>query len=395
MPRALFEIYQKNFDKTLNRLTGMIELYQNQTKEVQSVTLKEIELSISEMERSISQMELEVILEKIPDNKKKLTKIIENNKNIVKQYKREIQDLKYKEQSILNKKNLAYIPSNKKKKITQLNFLKEEQNIDTINPKEDEDTALFIDKNNYENKKSHIFDKYTINDDTNEEMNLQKDEAIRRINEHNIDNDDIISKINKNDIDLSTRKKNEEKDKDSENNKYKLNKDNILKKIMRIIYNIIQFLIAIIIAFYKYIIYKGYIKLKNYLIRRYGQANSRRINMILFIIGFIIIYSLFLYIWNSFKLRNVDNPLYLVEKNSSIIFEKNETNNFFKNNTIENNNITANNNANNKNINYNNTNHNITNDNIENTNITNYNITNNNNISNNNKTNNISNNITN
>ena len=395
MPSALFEIYQKNFDKTLNRLTGMIELYQNQTKEVQSVTLKEIELSISEMERSISQMELEVILEKIPDNKKKLTKIIENNKNIVKQYKREIQDLKYKEQSILNKKNLAYIPSNKKKKITQLNFLKEEQNIDTINPKEDEDTALFIDKNNYENKKSHIFDKYTINDDTNEEMNLQKDEAIRRINEHNIDNDDIISKINKNDIDLSTRKKNEEKDKDSENNKYKLNKDNILKKIMRIIYNIIQFLIAIIIAFYKYIIYKGYIKLKNYLIRRYGQANSRRINMILFIIGFIIIYSLFLYIWNSFKLRNVDNPLYLVEKNSSIIFEKNETNNFFKNNTIENNNITANNNANNKNINYNNTNHNITNDNIENNNITNYNITNNNNISNNNKTNNISNNITN
>ena len=395
MPSALFEIYQKNFDKTLNRLTGMIELYQNQTKEVQSVTLKEIELSISEMERSISQMELEVILEKIPDNKKKLTKIIENNKNIVKQYKREIQDLKYKEQSILNKKNLAYIPSNKKKKITQLNFLKEEQNIDTINPKEDEDTALFIDKNNYENKKSHIFDKYTINDDTNEEMNLQKDEAIRRINEHNIDNDDIISKINKNDIDLSTRKKNEEKDKDSENNKYKLNKDNILKKIMRIIYNIIQFLIAIIIAFYKYIIYKGYIKLKNYLIRRYGQANSRRINMILFIIGFIIIYSLFLYIWNSFKLRKVDNPLYLVEKNSSIIFEKNETNNFFKNNTIENNNITANNNANNKNINYNNTNHNITNDNIENNNITNYNITNNNNISNNNKTNNISNNITN
>jgi len=44
-----------------------------------------------------------------------LNKIIEANKNIVKQYKREIQDLKYKDQSILNKKNLAKIPLNKKK----------------------------------------------------------------------------------------------------------------------------------------------------------------------------------------------------------------------------------------------------------------------------------------
>ena len=156
MPSALFEIYQKNFDKTLKRLSGMIELYQNQTKEAQAITLKEIELNISEMERSISQMELELILEKIPDNKKKLTKIIENNKNIVKQYKREIQDLKYKDQSILNKKNLAYIPTNKKKKTTQLNFLKDENNIDIdiSNQMEDEDTALFIDKNNYKKNNS-------------------------------------------------------------------------------------------------------------------------------------------------------------------------------------------------------------------------------------------------
>ena len=97
MPSALFEIYQKNFDKTLKRLSSMIELYQNQTKEAQAIALKEIELNISEMERSISQMELELILEKIPDNIKSLLKIIENNKNIVKYYIREIQDLKYKD----------------------------------------------------------------------------------------------------------------------------------------------------------------------------------------------------------------------------------------------------------------------------------------------------------
>ena len=103
MPSALFEIYQKNFEKTLKRLSDMLELYQKQSKEVQSITLKETELNISEMERAISQMELEISIEKIPDNKKKLNKIIENNKNIVKQYRREIQDLKFKEQSILNK----------------------------------------------------------------------------------------------------------------------------------------------------------------------------------------------------------------------------------------------------------------------------------------------------
>ena len=67
-----------------------------------------------------------------------------------------------------------------------LNFLKDEPNIDLINFNEDEDTALFIDKNNYKKKDSNSsFNKYIINDSTNEEMNLQKDEGIKRINEFN------------------------------------------------------------------------------------------------------------------------------------------------------------------------------------------------------------------
>ena len=332
MPSALFEIYQKNFDKTLKRLSGMIELYQNQTKEAQAITLKEIELNISEMERSISQMELELILEKIPDNKKKLTKIIDNNKNIVKQYKREIQDLKYKEQSILNKKNLAYIPIKKKNKTTQLNFLKDENNIDIdiLNQNEDEDTALFIDKNNYKKNNSKKFDKYDkyIINDFNEEVNYQKDESIKRINESNINND-ILSKMNNEiDIDLSSKKKNVDKikDKDLENNKYKINKDNIIKKIMRIIISIIQFLLKMIIAFYKNIFYKGYVKLKHFLNHRYGQANTRVIIMVLFIIVFIVIYSLILILWNSYKSKNNDISVNLIEKNNSTFFEiKNET----------------------------------------------------------------------
>ena len=367
MPSALFEIYQKNFDKTLKRLSGMLELYQNQTKEVQSITLKEIELNISEMERAISQMELEVILEKIPDNKKKLTKIIDNNKNIVKQYKREIQDLKYKDQSILNKKNLAHIPSNKKNKTTQLNFLKDEPNIDLINFNEDEDTALFIDKNNYKKKDSNnSFNKYIINDSTNEEMNLQKDEGIKRINEFNDSDKDIISKVKNNNIDISNKmKKNEDKDKDLESNKYKINKDTTFKKIMRIIGNIVQFLIKIIIAFCKNVVYKGYLQLKNYLNHRYGQANSRRIRMILFIIGFIIIYSFILYIWNSYKLRSDSDPVNLIEKNNTKFLDLNNGNDD-KNNTYTNN-------TNNTNINSNNTNNS---NNTENTNISSNNINN-------------------
>ena len=128
MPSALFEIYQKNFEKSLKKLSERLELYQKQSKEAQSITLTEAELNISEMERAISQMDMEVIIEKIPDNKKKLNKIIEANKNIVKQYKREIQDLKYKEQSILNKKNFAKIYSNKNNQKTELNLLKEKNN---------------------------------------------------------------------------------------------------------------------------------------------------------------------------------------------------------------------------------------------------------------------------
>ena len=395
MPSALFEIYQKNFDKTLKRLSGMIELYQNQTKEAQSITLKEIELNISELERSISQMELEVILEKIPDNKKKLGKIIENNKNIVKQYKREIQDLKYKDQSRLNKKNLADIPSNAKNKTTQLNFLKEkneQQNIDIINFNDDEDTALFIEKNNYKKNNSNNYDKYIINDITNEEMNLQKDDSIKRINEHYNDSDsdkDLISKFNNNSIKISSKiNKNEDKDKDLENNKYKLNKDNVIKKIMRIISRILYFLLTIIITFCKNVVYKGYIKLKNYLNHRYGYQNSRRIRMILFIIGFIVIYSLILYIWNCIKLKSsnpVASPVNLINKNNTVISDfKNETNNI-TNNITNNLDIINNNNtnfANNNNIthpiNNNNTIYNSTFNNLTNTsnNITN-NITNN------------------
>ena len=340
MPSALFEIYQKNFDKTLKRLSGMIELYQNQTKEAQSITLKEIELNISEMERAISQMELEVILEKIPDNKKKLSKIIENNKNIVKQYKREIQDLKYKEQSILNKKNLAQIPSNKTKKTIQLNFLKEEKNnINFDNSfKEDEDTALFIDKNNL---KKNNFDKYTINDNTNDEMNLKKDEAIKRINEHNNkqnENFDLIPNINNSDdfgLSNKQKQKDNENDKDLETNKYKLNKDNLFKKIIRILINIIQYLFIILKSFYQNILYKGYKNLRHYLNHRYGQSNSWRIMMVLFIISFLIFYSIILYIINSYKIKKVEKPVNLILKNNSNIIEtkKEEINNLTNNKT--------------------------------------------------------------
>ena len=312
MPSALFEIYQKNFDNTLKKLSEMLELYQNQTKEEQSIALKEIELKISEMERSISQMDLEVILEKIPDNKKKLSKIIENYKNIVKQYKREIQDLKYKEQSILNKKNLAQVPSNKKIKPTQLNLIKDDENNINFekNFNENEDTTIFIDKNN---SKTNSFDNYIINEDTNDEMNLKKDESIRRINEYNKqnENNDIISKINSSDdLHLSTKQKHIdfENDKDLENNKYKLNKGKLLDKIKRISMNIIHYLLIVLSAFYKNVIHKNYLNLKHYLNRRYGQMNSWRIMMVIFIISFLIIYSIILYLINSSKLKKIDKP---------------------------------------------------------------------------------------
>ena len=307
MPSALFEIYQKNFDITLKRLSGMLELYQNQSKEAQSITLKEIELNISELERSISQMELEVTLEKIPDNKKKLAKIIDNYKNIVKQYKREIQDLKYKEESLLNKKNLAQIPSINRKKITKLNFLDDEKNNDSLNFSEDEDIALFIDKNNKNNNnKKENFYNYKIND--NDELNLKKDEEIKRINEYNSDKDnDINSKIkNSKEINLSNiKKRNEEEDKDFGDNKYKLNKGNRFKKIGRKIFNMIVYTFANIINIVRNLIYKGYINLKIYLKQRYGPNNIRKMGMIIIIICFIIVYSLILIILNAFKSKNI------------------------------------------------------------------------------------------
>ena len=316
MPSALFEMYQKNFDKSLKNLTEMIELYQNQSKEIQSFTLKEIELNISEMERAISKMELEIIIEKIPDNKKKLTKIITNNKNLVKQYKREIQDLKYKKESILNKNNLVNNINKINDKSPQINLLNIPYFEQNNNNNDDEDIALFIDKNN-SNK---------FNNCINDEINYKKDESIKRINENN-KSDEMNSKINQNNnLSLSTKKnkdENDKNDKDSQDNKYKLNKVNLFKKGMRIIINIIQYLFNAMINFYKNFMYTGFIKLKHYLNHRYGQANSLRIIMVLFIICFLIIYSFILYVVNSYKVKSTPNTINLIKKNDSKTLEYN------------------------------------------------------------------------
>ena len=362
MPSALFEIYQKNFEKTLKRLTDMLELYQKQTKEAQSITLKETELNISEMERAISQMELEVIIEKIPDNKKKLNKIIETYKNIVKQYRREIQDLKYKEQSILNKKNLARIPSgNKKKKTTELNLLKNNDNVKMNNFNiDDEDIALFINKNNNMNNNGSI--NLFNNDNFRDEINLKKDAEIKRINDFENNSENIvINNTNEldffsnfgtnpnpsNNINLKKKKENSKNikdmdDKDSQDNKYKKNKNNIFKKIFGVIANIINLLITITIYIFKDIIYKRSIQLKNYLHRKYGYTNAMRIMVALIVICFIFIYSLLVILFvpkNKIKENNI----------SKINLIKNNTNETIINNgkIIENNLI----NDTNKNIN--------------------------------------------
>ena len=375
MPSALFEIYQKNFEKTLKRLTEMLDLYQKQPKEAQSITLKEAELSISEMERAISQMEFEVIIEKIPDNKKKLNKIIEANKNIVKQYKREIQDLKYKEQSILNKKNLAYIPSTKKnRKNSELNLLKNKDNT-TMNNfiTDDEDIALFINKNNSNNNGTiNLFN----NDNIKDEINLKQKEEIKRINDFENNTENIVIN-NTNDLDffsnfginsnpsnnINLKKKKENSrniknidDKDSQDNKYKKNKNNIITKIFGVIANIINLLITIIIYILKDIIYKRSIQLKNYLHRKYGYTNAMRIMVALIVISFIFIYSLFVILFSSkTKIQeNNINKINLIKNNTNEtiinndkIIEKNlinDTNiNMDKSNLInENNTISSN-----------------------------------------------------
>ena len=346
MPSALFEIYQKNFEKTLKRLTDMLELYQKQTKEAQSITLKETELNISEMERAISQMELEVIIEKIPDNKKKLNKIIETYKNIVKQYRREIQDLKYKEQSILNKKNLARIPSgNKKKKTTELNLLKNNDNVKMNNFSiDDEDIALFINKNNNMNNNGSI--NLFNNDNFRDEINLKKDAEIKRINDFENNSENIvINNTNEldffsnfgtnpnpsNNINLKKKRENSKNikdmdDKDSQDNKYKKNKNNTFKKIFGVIANIINLLITITIYIFKDIIYKRSIQLKNYLHRKYGYTNAMRIMVALIVICFIFIYSLLVILFvpkNKIKENNI-SKINLIKNNTNETIINNE-----------------------------------------------------------------------
>ena len=358
MPSTLFEIYQKNFEKSLKRLSERLELYQKQSKEDQSITLTETELNISEMERAISQMELEVIIEKIPDNKKKLNKIIEANKNIVKQYKREIQDLKFKEQSILNKKNFAKIYSNKKNEKSELNLLKNKNN-NVIS--DDEDIALFINKNSTND--INIFN----NDNFRDELNLKKDEEIKRINNHpnkigenkednivinntnDIDffynftnyNGNFSNNINKSKTENKIDKKKDIEDKDGQDNKYKKNKNNYFSKILKIIISIIKYII--------YFIHKKFIQLKNYIYRKYGYTNGMRILFALAIISFVVIYSLFVYLFASKKIikDSSNDKINLINNNTGLLEDikkdLNETNiNINKTNLLNENNTTNN-----------------------------------------------------
>ena len=216
-----------------------------------------------------------------------MNKIIEANKNIVKQYKREIQDLKYKDQSILNKKNLAKIPLNKKKQKTELNFLKDDLNNKPNNfMTDDEDIALFINKNS--NQDINIFNK----DNFRDEVNLKKDFEIKRINDYRNNNgennEDNIVINNTNDLEFlsnfsnyngninvnnknikeNNKNKNNMEDKDSQDNKYKKNKNNFFTNLLKIIINIIHIIVISI--------YKGFIKLKNYLHRKYGYNYALR-----------------------------------------------------------------------------------------------------------------------
>ena len=90
---------------------------------------------------------------------------------------------------------------------------------------------------------------------------------------------------------------------------------------MRIIFNIIRFLLTMNIAFYKNVLYQGYAKLKHYLNHRYGKTNTRIIKMLLFIISFLLIYTIFLILLNSYKIKNNDNHINLNQKNNSTIFD--------------------------------------------------------------------------
>ena len=356
MPSALFEIYQKNFEKSLKKLSERLELYQKQSKEAQSITLTEAELNISEMERAISQMDMEVIIEKIPDNKKKLNKIIEANKNIVKQYKREIQDLKYKEQSILNKKNFAKIYSNKNNQKTELNLLKEKNN-NFIS--DDEDISLFINKNS--SNDINIF-----NNDSSNNIGENKENNIIINNTNDIDffynftnyNSNFNTNNNKIKIDNKINKENnikEIEDKDAQDNKYKKNKNNFFAQLLK--------LLKIIISLIKYILYffhQKFIQLKNYLHRKYGYTNGMRILLTLGIISFIIIYSLFIFLFTSKKIDKENNDKINLIKNNTALLEDikkdlNETKinlniNTNKTNLVNENNATNMNNINEKNI---------------------------------------------
>ena len=119
--------------------------------------------------------------------------------------------------------------------------------------------------------------------------------------------------VNKNKKENGKNKANKE-DKDSQDNKYKKNKNNFFTNLLKIIINIIHIIVISI--------YKGFIKLKNYLHRKYGYNYAMRIMIALFIILFIMIYALFVYLFApKTKIKENTNDKINIVNNNSFISE--------------------------------------------------------------------------
>ena len=231
---------------------------------------------------------------------------------------------------------------------------------------DDEDIALFINKNNMNNGGNSI--NLFNGDNFRDEMNLKKDVEIKRINDYGNNAENIVinntndldffsnfSRNTNNNININIKNKKETgkntkdvEDKDSQDNKYKKNRNNIFTKILRLGINILNLIFSIIIYFFKEILYKRSLQLKNYLHRKYGYTNAMRIMIALIIICFILIYSLLVILFAPKKKIQENN----IEKINLI---KNNTNDTVINNEnkiIENNvgtnetNININENAN-------------------------------------------------
>ncbi len=206
MPKTLFEIYEKIFIESEEKIKNIFKNYTLENKDKFLIMNKDLELILSELNRRLNQMEFEIKLEKNEGNKKNLENKIKNFQINYDKYKNYINKIKNGEIINFNlEEKKFYNKNNNINNFNQSNDIfnkninendEENYNIEECVKKEKEIINSYLKKHKQdENNLNNINDKINNNDNNdNNDIIILNDKNTPKEENNIINNDSKIEK---------------------------------------------------------------------------------------------------------------------------------------------------------------------------------------------------------